>query len=186
MRATFIGLSFAVLAGLGCGDDGDGNGDTSATPDAADSASAVDSASAPDSVADSAPDTAPDTQAEDVATNDDTASDTAVAETAEPARVEEDCAEEGYAACFINDDCPAPERCQNMSANEVEIPCCVPGARGTLPAGEPCTGENDCATSLCISYNDGPFLCSAPCDGGPDGCPSAAPACIFGLCVPGD
>ena len=103
-------------------------------------------------------------------------------ETTEPAKVDEACAEAGYAECFINADCEASQRCENMSANEIEIPCCVTGARGTKVAGEPCTTENECDTSLCISYNEGPQLCSRPCDDTP--CPAAASECVFGLCVP--
>jgi len=105
-------------------------------------------------------------------------------EVSAPTRVEAACSEAGYAECFINDDCQAGERCENMSANDVEIPCCVAGARGTKVAGEACTSENECDTSLCISYNDGPRLCSKPCDGSGTDCPAAASACIFGFCVP--
>ena len=51
-------------------------------------------------------------------------------------------------------------------------------------AGEACTSENECDTSLCISYNDGPQLCSMPCPEDGSDCPPAASACVFGLCVP--
>lgn len=142
----------------------------------------------PDTAADTAGDSAsPDTTTPDTTEPDttaDSAADTTTPDASEPAKVDAACSEAGYSDCFINADCQASERCQNMSANDVEIPCCITGARGTKVAGEPCTGENECDTSLCISYNDGPQLCSMPCPEDGSDCPPAASACVFGLCVP--
>ena len=131
------------------------------------------------------PDTnVPDTNLPDTGTPDTGTPDTGSPDTSEPVKVEAACSEGGYSDCFINADCEASERCQNMSANDVEIPCCITGARGTKVAGEACTSENECDTSLCISYNDGPQLCSMPCPEDGSDCPPAASACVFGLCVP--
>lgn len=185
MRLMTIPLcSCFVLAFAACGDDDKDGGDTTNTTDTQEEVARADT-STPDTFADvpHGETAEPDTAGPDTTEPADTTP--AETDTAEPARVDEACSEAGYTDCFINDDCPAAERCQNMSANEVEIPCCVPGVRGTGAAGVPCTNENECASSLCISYNDGPFLCSAPCDGSEGACPEAAPECVFGLCVPG-
>lgn len=63
------------------------------------------------------------------------------------------CAEGGFTDCFSNRDCATPEVCLNVGGDPDFVPCCVPGARGSLVAGETCdpvTGETECASSLCI------------------------------------
>ena len=176
-------LSLSLLTALpGCDDEATGDALSDTAPDAV-------SDTAPDALSDTAPDTISDTSAPDTpeTSTPETTTDAAeTADTTEPAKVEAACDEAGYSECFSNDDCQASERCQNMSANDVEVPCCITGARGTKGAGEACTGENECETSLCISYNDGPQLCSKPCDGSASDCPAAASDCVFGLCVPGN
>ena len=174
-----IASALVLLAFAACGDD------ASSTDTASDTAADTSGEVSPDTTADTTADTAdsaPDTTVDTAADTGDDTPDTA-GDTAENPRVDEACSEQGYTDCFINDDCVAAERCENMSANDVEIPCCVVGPRGTGQTGEPCDSENDCETSLCISLNEGPLLCSAPC-AGPEECPESATDCKFGLCVP--
>ena len=57
------------------------------------------------------------------------------------------------------------------------------GQMGNLPGsvqyGEPCAGDVDCASSVCISLPDGRSLCSVECDSD-ESCPDDDE------CVPGD
>jgi hypothetical protein len=161
-------IALAFLLPTACGDD---DKPTDTTPETTAEVT-------PETVAEVTPETVAEVTPETVAE----VTPEVVEETTEPTKVDAACSEGGYTDCFINADCEASQRCENMSANEVEIPCCVTGARGTKVAGEPCTSENECDTSLCISYNEGPQLCSRPCDDTP--CPAAASECVFGLCVP--
>lgn len=81
------------------------------------------------------------------------------------------------ASCFSNDDCPPAETCHSFDSTGERI-YCVPGARGTSPAGAPCTSEADCASALCIESDKAGHLCSALCvDAG--SCPPALPRCIY-------
>ncbi len=197
MRLSTLLSAFVLIVAptfVACDDDDkttDTVSDTS-TPDT--SGDTVSDTTTPDTTPDTTNDVPTDACGVDTLCGDTTPADTAdtedtstpEVEVSEPTKVDAACSEAGYSECFINDDCQASERCENMSANDVEIPCCVTGARGTKVAGEACTSENECDTSLCISYNDGPQLCSKPCDGSGTDCPAAAAECVFGLCVPGE
>ncbi|MBM4292560.1 MAG: hypothetical protein FJ138_14990 [Deltaproteobacteria bacterium] len=83
--------------------------------------------------------------------------------------------------CFANDDCPDGRRCQDVGPRDLPTPCCVPGARGATPAGEPCApeeGELECASALCIVQDDpAAGLCSGVCASDTD-CPPALPRCL--------
>ena len=155
LSSVIISLCLSLSA---CGDDDSKPADTTA----ADTTAA--DTSAPETV-------------EETATPDTTADTT-------PAKVDAACSEQGYTDCFHNGDCEASERCENMSANDVQIPCCVTGARGTADAGVACVNENDCASALCISMNDGPFLCSKVCQDDSECPPAAAKCSAIGACVP--
>jgi hypothetical protein len=89
--------------------------------------------------------------------------------------VSSSCDEAALASCTTNYDCPDTARCQDVSAGATEIPCCVEAPRGTLPAGQPCSDENDCLSGLCISRG-GPMLCTDRCDS-VDECPDNMPEC---------
>lgn len=74
------------------------------------------------------------------------------------------CADIGATDCFSNYDCPdLATRCENQTTAGDEIPCCVPGARGAGEAGDPCTGENDCKSSLCIDDGGSAEFCTDVC-----------------------
>lgn len=73
------------------------------------------------------------------------------------------CADIGATECFSNYDCPnMADRCENQGTPSDQVPCCVPGARGAGLAGDPCTGENDCKSSLCFEISSG-NVCSDVC-----------------------
>lgn len=82
--------------------------------------------------------------------------------------------------CFSNADCSEPDqRCENVGGDEFYVPCCVPGERGTRPAGASCAEEDGdlrCASGLCIERNEGEKLCSQFCETNED-CPEAVPNC---------
>lgn len=78
--------------------------------------------------------------------------------------------------CFSNDDCPASTRCHAEDENHVY---CTPGARGTGAAGATCTGENDCASALCVDGTD-TMRCSKTCTSDPE-CPAELPRCLAGI-----
>lgn len=78
------------------------------------------------------------------------------------------CTAEGRTVCFLNSDCLATERCQNVSTTNVIFPCCIPGERGTKKVGVDCTGDDDttCESGLCINRNpanNDVFLCGGAC-----------------------
>jgi hypothetical protein len=72
------------------------------------------------------------------------------------------CDEGGLTECFANEECQADERCQDVGGG-VEVPCCVPGERGTKATGDECASENECASGVCIGRNDDPEICSEDC-----------------------
>ena len=75
------------------------------------------------------------------------------------------CQLQGMTACFTNDDCAVTYRCENTAADgELELACCVEGARGTGVLGDACADENECATGLCVQKNDEPQTCTQLCD----------------------
>ncbi len=78
--------------------------------------------------------------------------------------------------CFSNDDCPATTRCHAEDPTHVY---CTPGARGTTAAGGTCTGENDCASALCVDGTD-TMRCSKTCMTNTE-CPAELPRCLGGL-----
>jgi hypothetical protein len=59
--------------------------------------------------------------------------------------------------------------------NEAVI-CCVKGARGKGKAGDPCTGEADCLSSLCIDDEIAGKVCSDRCKSADD-CPVGLKNC---------
>lgn len=92
------------------------------------------------------------------------------------------CAEAPGAAndCFSNFECAEDRICRNIGSADLETPCCVPGPRGTLPAGSPCepaVGETTCASSVCIEGDSGAF-CSTTCQQAAD-CPAGMQVCQF-------
>lgn len=93
------------------------------------------------------------------------------------------CAEApvGVTECFSNRDCPADRSCRNIGVpGGLEVPCCVEGPRGTLPAGsrcDPASGESQCASSICIDGATGAF-CSDVCQI-PEDCPEGMRVCQY-------
>ena len=85
------------------------------------------------------------------------------------------CAEIGADDCFSNLDCLAADRCEDQGGASLAVPCCVPGMRGTGVLGDPCSIDDDCATSLCIETPGG-YLCSGECTQ-PADCIPALPDC---------
>ena len=70
-------------------------------------------------------------------------------------------------------------RCENVSSDEFELPCCVEGERGTGMLGEACQMEHDCQSSLCIDggANGDQGHCSELCETDDD-CHENLPQCI--------
>jgi hypothetical protein len=95
--------------------------------------------------------------------------------------VVESCEELNASACFANVDCAEGTRCQNVGPDDLPVACCVPGPRGTLAVGEPCSteiGELECASALCVTINDSEQgVCSGACSEESE-CPASAPQCI--------
>jgi hypothetical protein len=81
--------------------------------------------------------------------------------------------------CFSNGDCADPTtRCTVPSTADptLDITCCLPGPRGALEAGAPCTALDDCLTAIC-AYTPSGTYCSGPCTA--DGqCPMELPSCV--------
>lgn len=153
-------LSWIVLL-VACGDDASSPSDTAGADTAA------------------ATDTGAETTTEVVETE--TVATEVIADTTfefEIVQVEEACSEIGAADCFSNYDCASELVCENVSASELEIPCCVAGVRGTKASGEPCVSESDCESGVCIARNEGPELCSARCNSGDPACSGVASECV--------
>lgn len=93
----------------------------------------------------------------------------------------EACEDFGSSSCFANNDCAEDGRCENVGSEDSPIACCVSGGRGALQTGEACdivTGQQDCASSLCIAYNgETEAYCSGECQSDED-CPESMPSCI--------
>ena len=87
------------------------------------------------------------------------------------------CAELSSTECFANVDCAAAQRCQNVGSEALPLACCVPGARGTKAAGEPCSNENECASAVCIARGTTGHRCSMDCTKDSD-CPVGMQQCI--------
>jgi hypothetical protein len=87
------------------------------------------------------------------------------------------CSEIGAKDCFSSFDCPdAQDRCENRGTADLAVPCCVKGARGPGKLGDPCVGENDCASALCVG--DAPnYHCTDRCQSAAE-CPASLPKCI--------
>lgn len=79
-----------------------------------------------------------------------------------PADAGKNCAVKEDCPCFANDDCPAAYACTSFDATGTMV-YCVPGARGTGPAGVACTKESDCQSALCVDIADGGMACSKLC-----------------------
>ena len=178
-RLALLALAALPLAAA-CGDDGA----STPTPDtvAVDSAAPADTATVEDTAA--LPDTA---VAADTAVAPDTAApaDTSIAQDTSLPTVTNNCAEAGLAECFSNLDCPEAERCQNVSDNAFEIPCCVGAPRGATATGGSCVTAEDCASGLCLSRNDGPYLCTGACED-VDDCPANMQECDTLFIAPGN
>ena len=91
------------------------------------------------------------------------------------------CTMAGECPCFSNEDCPESTRCH--AATE-EMVYCEPGARGTGAAGTLCTGENDCASALCIDGANNTMRCTKTCTEDTE-CPTELPRCLaaIGICA---
>lgn len=92
------------------------------------------------------------------------------------------CEEMNSNRCFANADCQENARCQNLGTEEIPVPCCVQGERGTLAVGEVCNptdGQLTCASSLCIAHEEtgNNAYCSGECLSDSD-CPESMPRCI--------
>ncbi len=86
------------------------------------------------------------------------------------------CAAIGSKECFGSVECAADQRCKNLGTSSDPVVCCVPGARGPKAAGEACSGEDECASAVCIAKS-GPSLCSKDCTSAAD-CPTGMKSCI--------
>lgn len=84
--------------------------------------------------------------------------------------------------CFSNYDCPATHACRSMG----ETVACVEGPRGTGAPGTSCTGEQDCASALCVDDASGGMRCSDICRTA-ETCPAELPRCVVlggeGICA---
>ena len=92
------------------------------------------------------------------------------------------CAKPADCPCFSNYDCPKNFTCKSMGTTVA----CVPGARGTGMPGTPCTGEQDCASALCVEDSMNGMRCSDLCRTS-DTCPPELPRCVSlgtdGICA---
>jgi hypothetical protein len=98
-----------------------------------------------------------------------------------PSEMVESCEEFGSSDCFANNDCAEDARCENVGSDEAPLACCISGERGSLQTGDSCdtaTGQQECASSLCISRDgDDTAYCSGECQSDAD-CPETMPSCI--------
>ena len=83
----------------------------------------------------------------------------------------------GECPCFTNYDCPDGYACTSQDESGEEV-WCSPGERGTGLAGEPCEGEGDCRSALCIDDDEGQLLCSDVCED-ESTCPDSLPTCLY-------
>ena len=97
----------------------------------------------------------------------------------------------GACPCFTNYDCPDGYACTSQDESGEEV-WCTPGERGTGLAGEPCEGEGDCRSALCIDDHEGKLLCSDLCEDETT-CPDSLPTCLYigfgideSICAPAD
>lgn len=92
------------------------------------------------------------------------------------------CATPADCPCFSNYDCPASHVCKSMG----ETVACVLGARGTGVPGTVCSGEQDCASALCVDAATGGMRCSDLCRTAAT-CPPELPRCVAigeeGICA---
>jgi len=92
------------------------------------------------------------------------------------------CATPADCPCFSNYDCPPTHVCKSMGSTVA----CVPGVRGTGTPGSVCTGEQDCASALCVEDATGGMRCSDLCRSAAT-CPAELPRCISlgtdGICA---
>jgi hypothetical protein len=86
------------------------------------------------------------------------------------------CATPDECPCFSNEDCPDGTRCHAADESSVY---CEPGPRGTGAPGATCSGENDCASALCVEGSD-VMRCSRTCTV-PADCPAELPRCLGGI-----
>ncbi|MEO8702746.1 MAG: hypothetical protein ABI867_22065 [Kofleriaceae bacterium] len=87
------------------------------------------------------------------------------------------CAVANECPCFSNDDCPDSTRCHAEDETHV---FCTPGPRGTGAAGTVCTGEDDCASALCVEGENDVLRCSKICTDNAQ-CPAELPRCLGGI-----
>jgi hypothetical protein len=79
--------------------------------------------------------------------------------------------------CFTNYDCPDSHACVSQDESGENV-FCVAGPRGTGEAGEPCEGEKDCKSALCVEDDQGDLLCSDVCEEDRE-CPDNLPDCLY-------
>src|SRR5688572_6727761 len=92
------------------------------------------------------------------------------------------CTMAGQCPCFSNYDCAATHTCKSQGTTV----SCLPGARGTGAPGSTCTGEQDCASALCVEDSNGGMRCSDLCRTA-ETCPATLPRCVSlgseGICA---
>jgi hypothetical protein len=88
----------------------------------------------------------------------------------------ESCAAIGAKDCFSSYDCGETERCETL-VDEAVI-CCMTGPKGKGKAGDPCEGEEDCLSALCLDSSKVGKVCTEKCTSAAD-CPDKLKTCTF-------
>lgn len=88
------------------------------------------------------------------------------------------CGDAGLMDCFSSYECAMADRCEDQGLPDAPVPCCIPGMRGPGLAGDMCTGEADCFSSLCFEIKNGTDVCTDACDDVGD-CPAPFVSCNF-------
>ena len=184
-RASYFLAVVVMVFVVGCGDDPvdpAAGGETPAPDQNPDPVPAATPDPTPDQTADPTTDPTP---TPDPAPSPDPAPDPA------PDSPVESCEEAGATECFSNFDCPdQADRCQNLGAAQAdEVPCCVPGQRGSSAGGQACAEAADCLSGVCIEGED-LQACSQECTL-PSDCPEGMKRCIEisgvgSWCFPGE
>lgn len=96
---------------------------------------------------------------------------------------------DGSMTCFLNEDCPATQRCESEGGSGSGVStsgCCRDGARGSATFGQECTGSDDCESGLCIGGDDGKSYCSKMCESSDDCADSPLAKCqsLYFVCIP--
>ena len=100
-----------------------------------------------------------------------------------------------FSSCNDSFECSPDKRCENLQVDAdqngvsdgITRPCCVEAPRGYKKTGESCKTEFDCESGLCVSKNDGNFICSRVCDQNNNTCPEPISECkdlyVMFMCV---